>query len=775
MRRLGTVGAACVVALALAAPDAGAITVDSNTDSVDGSPANGICESPCSLRAAIQTANQDAGNTPSAITFDLSLVTLNSLSIGGANEDASATGDLDVTEDLTITGNGAASTIVDGGDLDRVLDVRAGTVSISGVTIRNGSAPLSTTPPNFGEGGGGVRTGGSAVVTINDSLITDNEVAERGHGGGLAAEGTSALTLNRTTVSSNRAIAGVNGGGGGGVTEEAPGVVVKIVDSTITGNRAQYAAGVWDDATGTVEITRSTVSNNATVAYDPSSPIQIEQGGGVVEDAGTVTITDSVISGNTATYGAGAVEGGGTLTITNSTFSGNHAKAVTTTQVVNQFPFSNGAGAGVLQFSNGNLNVAGSTFTGNTADLNGGAFMIQGGGGGPTATLTNSTLTGNSAGTGGGGIRSERRALSVVNSTIDGNTAALGANVNLCSGGPQVNPTFCQGSVTLRNSIVSGGSSANCAVAQGTLSSGGHNLDSGTSCGFSGPGDKTNASPQLGPLAANGGPTQTKALQDGSPAIDSADNCPATDQRGVGRPFGPVCDIGAFEGGSPLVAAPPGNNNNINKPPAEKPAPDLAVAGRAACLSIPGVVRDQKANAPGGGRLVLQTRQVDDPGHPLRTAVKGTGGARVKSVTIKVNGRASAGSVAQNLLRLGSKAKRNKVTATVTLRNGKKVTLTQFMIVLKCSTPATRCTRLADGKSMRCTSKTPLGGRRVRITASRTTTEVAKGSGTVSKGKYTAVLRSAVPLAAGTYAYKHVVTTSKPRQRYFMIRRVTVT
>jgi hypothetical protein len=82
-----------------------------------------------------------------------------------------------------------------------------------------------------------------------------------------------------------------------------------------------------------------------------------------------------------------------------------------------------------------------------------------------------------------------------------------------------------------------------------------HNLSGDASCMFGDVGSKQNAAPMLGALANNGGETDTLALQPGSPAIDAGTNvgCPATDQRGVSRPQGSACDIGAFE----LVSAPP--------------------------------------------------------------------------------------------------------------------------------------------------------------------------------------------------------------------------
>jgi hypothetical protein len=81
------------------------------------------------------------------------------------------------------------------------------------------------------------------------------------------------------------------------------------------------------------------------------------------------------------------------------------------------------------------------------------------------------------------------------------------------------------------------------------ITSGGHNLSSDSTCGFTAGGDLQNTNPLLGPLATNGGPTPTYALLPGSPAFDTGPNtgCPATDQRGITRPQGIRCDIGAFE------------------------------------------------------------------------------------------------------------------------------------------------------------------------------------------------------------------------------------
>jgi hypothetical protein len=110
---------------------------------------------------------------------------------------------------------------------------------------------------------------------------------------------------------------------------------------------------------------------------------------------------------------------------------------------------------------------------------------------------------------------------------------------------------FCSlasGSVLWQITVVVYNDAANCNT---ELTSGGYNLDSGTTCGFSAASDQSNADPLLGPLADNGGDTLTHALPGDSPAVDQG-HCMAgitTEQRGVGRPQGATCDIGAFEFG----------------------------------------------------------------------------------------------------------------------------------------------------------------------------------------------------------------------------------
>ena len=145
-------------------------------------------------------------------------------------------------------------------------------------------------------------------------------------------------------------------------------------------------------------------------------------------------------------------------------------------------------------------------------------------------TVTNATISENFGGLSGGGILSSGP-VTVASSTIYSNTAG-----GLVNGGSQP--------FTIQDTILANNSAGNC---NGTITSLGHNLEDGNSCAPAAVGDLSNTDPKLGPLASNGGPTQTHALLSGSPAIDAGDNasCPATDQRGVAR-IG-KCDIGAYE------------------------------------------------------------------------------------------------------------------------------------------------------------------------------------------------------------------------------------
>ncbi|MXM66205.1 CSLREA domain-containing protein [Streptomyces sp. HUCO-GS316] len=246
--------------------------------------------------------------------------------------------------------------------------------------------------------------------------------------------------------------------------------------------------------------------------------------------------------------GGGAIANGHHMTLRRVAVTGNSA----------------GYGGGIFNIPDSHLDLIDSTVSGNVAGEAGGIRFDE------TGTVTNSTIANNRvtnpgdrpgslAGYGGGIDIRGRGPVEILNSTIVGNSSSDGG------GGINIAPAYLDslpapipdiidlplGRMTLRNSIVAGNTvaaaPANCKKAFAAIESQGHNLDGDGSCRLTGPGDLPSRAPLTGPLADNGGPTDTAALLPGSPALDAADGCPATDQRGVGRPQGAACDIGAYE------------------------------------------------------------------------------------------------------------------------------------------------------------------------------------------------------------------------------------
>ncbi len=246
--------------------------------------------------------------------------------------------------------------------------------------------------------------------------------------------------------------------------------------------------------------------------------------GGAIHNAGTLTITNSTLSGNstgTADIGyGGAIYNDGSLTVTNSTLSGNVAE--------DGLGFTNDRGGGIFNSFSANLIVTGSTLSGNSTST-GGGISNEG-----TLSITNSTLSGNVAVNSGGGIMNDSGATTSTNSTLSGNEASSGGGV------------FNSGALELTATILAASTGGNCTGA--AVVSQGHNLSDDGSCALGGTGDLSNANALLGPLQDNGGPTLTHLPGAGSPAIDNAQPCPTNiDQRGIARPEGSTCDIGSVE------------------------------------------------------------------------------------------------------------------------------------------------------------------------------------------------------------------------------------
>jgi CSLREA domain-containing protein len=265
--------------------------------------------------------------------------------------------------------------------------------------------------------------------------------------------------------------------------------------------------------------------------------------GAGIDNAGTLTVANSVFSGNSAVFGGG-IFNSGVLTVTNSTFSGNRGS-----------PPSGRNGAGGAIYNAGTTKIINSTFSGNFGLASGGAIANVG-----ALTVINTTFFGNTTSTAplpgeGGGIQNSGT-LTVTFSTFSGNGGGPGGGI---SNG---------GFASLKNTILASSSGgpfnppSNCF---GAITDAGYNTSDDSTCGFAKTGSANNGDgvdPRLSPagLADNGGPTQTIALQSGSPAIDampiadctdqsSPPNQITTDQRGFARPDAgeAVCDVGAYE------------------------------------------------------------------------------------------------------------------------------------------------------------------------------------------------------------------------------------
>ncbi len=281
-------------------------------------------------------------------------------------------------------------------------------------------------------------------------------------------------------------------------------------------------------------------------------------GGGIRVGNADLMVQDCVVTGNrTSGSGGGisnaALPGTGNVTLVRSTIDHNVAAT----------------GGGLSVQANGQnqgsvLNVSGSTIQHNIAFDGGGINAV-------VANLTNSTVSGNSTIVNGGGIHAGT--LTLLNVTVTDNSARTGGGVFLGNGGTS----------SVRNSIIAQNLVDIVGVGpdvSGAFTSGGHNLI-GDGSGATGFANGTNGDmvgtaanpidPRLGPLANNGGPTQTHALLPGSPAINAGFNFAgqATDQRGDAflRLVGSAPDIGAFEVQPPATPPPP--------PPSSPPPPPV--------------------------------------------------------------------------------------------------------------------------------------------------------------------------------------------------------
>jgi CSLREA domain-containing protein len=232
--------ALCPAALAHAAT----FTVDSTADATDAAPGNGTCATAagaCTLRAAIQEANALAGadtiNVPAGNYF---------LIIQGSNEDAAASGDLDLTSELTINGTGTSFPVISGSGIDRVFDVLArGVVTLSRLTIQNGNTSSADAA------GGGIRNAGD--LTLLQVSVRNNTV-QNGDGGGIGNLSSGRMQLTNVTISGN-----VAADRGGGIGNDV-GATMQLVNVTLTDNGAFQGGDI--DNLGDAQLVNTIVANS---------------------------------------------------------------------------------------------------------------------------------------------------------------------------------------------------------------------------------------------------------------------------------------------------------------------------------------------------------------------------------------------------------------------------------------------------------------------------------------------------------------------------------
>jgi CSLREA domain-containing protein len=600
---------AVVAVFGASAASAATFTVNTTADG------HGTCGEPgdtCTLRAALQDAENYEGGDPS-ITIDLSFVS-------GTIELTSEIDTVVGPAAIDVKGPGAGTLTIDGGDGESALlfGTSGPSVTVSGVTIADaGDSALAVGPDGEGI---------SSTLDVEGVNFVDNE-ADVGLigdiGGALQIEKGISATVQNSTFTGNRAHAGTAGahGDGGAIATSGP---LTLQNTQIRGNTAdESGGGVWVGENAGVSIdSQSNISGNTAKSGDgggvylsPGATMRLEgeigqntttkDGGGVYLQAGTgtsATIEGGIITANTAENDGGGIYQGGTGSLTvqggaqvydNTSVNGGGIYTSGNTTVQNADVEGNAAGS-----SGGGIYVEGATLLVERASV--AANSAQSSGAGVYGTeaslnLTDSTIANNIANgasggpagpglPGGGGVMASGGTLTVTQSTIAensiGGSGSQGGGISYSGGAGQIeNSTIAQNSASsgtagglyatdvasLTSTILAeNGAGAGCPDGGGAgLLSEGWNVV-GNACGFPAvQGDQTGVDPQLGSLQNHGGPTDTLApTVVGSVAINRGADPRgfSSDQRGEPRPVpagGANTDVGAYELQLPVVEGEP--------------------------------------------------------------------------------------------------------------------------------------------------------------------------------------------------------------------------
>ena len=408
---------------------------------------------PGSLRQAVLDSNALAG--ADEITFQAGLTGTIVLT----------SGEIPITDDLTVSGPGASVLTVSGNDSSRIFRVDDGTAAVREVTLSG----LTMTEGRLLVFGG--ANGGAVYVNGEDLTVLDSVISQ-----------SSALPFGATTK-----------GRGGGLASF--GGNLRIERSILTGSSAS-----WGSLSGRPSL-----------------------GGNLHVEGGSLTLVDSVVSEGNADLGGGINLEDGTFVIRRTTIADNAS------------PFAIGAG---IAIDHGELDVEESTLSGN----NGGALYMSSG---SVVRIVNSTISGNTGSLRAAGVDVVGSTLDLRLTTVSGNSGTYG-NLSVFTGGT-INLDHTIVANGMPDDIFRNGSQEEVNAVYSLVETPGFAINGTNSHNVFG------VDPNLGPLADNGGPTETHSLLPGSPAINAGDpflpDPPATDQRGPGfvRIYGNRVDLGSFE------------------------------------------------------------------------------------------------------------------------------------------------------------------------------------------------------------------------------------
>ncbi len=417
-------------------------------------------------------------------------------------------GSMMIVENCTFDGNYG----YDGGG----IYVDAGTSHLSASTLINNRAKHH---------GGGVFVNinnsptlwvenGSVIGQVGAGNIANSAPASGGLGGGIYSMKN--LNISESSIEGNTGDGIYNNGG-----------TIRIQDSSVSANSLSGIESFISGATVDVIVMRSKFAQNGFSGI-----------GAINAD---LSITQGSIRENTS---SGIRMNGGTLMMDKSEVVGNS---------------SAGEGGGIALFNAGLSGIENSTISNNTAATSGGGIYFWGLGMGGDLKLYNVTVSGNLAGTTGGGVEAASGVVGLNNVTLARNTAVSAGGFHSAA------------TVHVINTILAENIGGNCG---GAVTSFGYNLDDAATCAFGEPGDLAGLPANLGLLQDNGGTTFTHALLPGSPALEAGNDlsCRPTDQRGIARPQGLHCDMGAFESETPATATPP----SVTITPTGTPTPAIA-------------------------------------------------------------------------------------------------------------------------------------------------------------------------------------------------------